>query len=144
MVVAGLCSSTRWLLLFVLCLFLRHLLSPIVDMMVQVIDMGGEAISSNEYLGVGKVTEFRSDLRDPVQGHHQYQDLNDNYKRSSSSLWSSDMGWRWLNASAATTLTAWGASTTRQRHNWKPHRSHDYKLTSDLTDEKCTNYDSWQ
>ena len=46
-------------------------------MIVQVIDMGGEAISSNEYLGVGKVTEFRSDLRDPVQGHHQYQDLND-------------------------------------------------------------------
>ena len=57
------------------------LLSPIVDMIVQVIDMGGEAISSNEYLGVGKVTEFRSDLRDPVQGHHQYQDLNDYYQR---------------------------------------------------------------
>ena len=50
-------------------------------MIVQVIDMGGEAISSNEYLGVGKVTEFRSDLRDPVQGHHQYQDLNNCYQR---------------------------------------------------------------
>merc|ERR1711971_125657 len=29
----------------------------------EVIDMGGEAISSNEYLGVGKVTEFRYGLK---------------------------------------------------------------------------------
>ena len=68
MVVAGLCSSTRWLLHFVFCLFLCHF--AFTDMIVQVIDMGGEAISSNEYLGVGKVTEFRSDLRDHVQGHY--------------------------------------------------------------------------
>ena len=64
--VEGLSFSTRWqtdpfhFRTFSLSLEIsishRHTRHSII---LKVIDMGGEAISSNEYLGVGKVTEFR-------------------------------------------------------------------------------------
>ena len=45
-----------------LLLLLITIIIFIIIIIIKVIDMGGEAISSNEYLGVGKVTEFRFSL----------------------------------------------------------------------------------